>query len=258
MTLLFGIGIFFVWVALAMMVADAAAKRGRSVFGWLVLAIFISPLLAGMLLWVLPHRVDLLPLTAEPLRPPAKQGTSQSVENQSTPQPEARLTLPERIFGQSPDKRRTPALEQTNWLTVRVLLPMAVFVGVALTPLFIPTGGFSDIFADGPTAKSQRQKASVQLHNEVQPERSQNLELPPTPQERISPQTHQALKIVDGKIDRALANGATAPMSTKDHSSIQIIDRKITDGQKPSIRYGTSSSPQPHAILRIIDGKIYQ
>lgn len=46
--------IFLVWVVFAVIVAIAASGRGRSGFGWFLLAVFISPLLAFILLLVLP------------------------------------------------------------------------------------------------------------------------------------------------------------------------------------------------------------
>lgn len=46
--------IFLVWVVFAVIVAIAASGRGRSGFGWFLLAVLISPLLAFILLLVLP------------------------------------------------------------------------------------------------------------------------------------------------------------------------------------------------------------
>jgi hypothetical protein len=42
------------WVVFAVMVGAAAAQRGRSGLGWFLLAVFISPLLAGILLAIFP------------------------------------------------------------------------------------------------------------------------------------------------------------------------------------------------------------
>ena len=46
------------WVILAMVIALAASQRGRFGLGWLLLALGLSPLIAGILLAVLP---DLYP-----------------------------------------------------------------------------------------------------------------------------------------------------------------------------------------------------
>jgi hypothetical protein len=42
------------WVIFACVVGAAASGRGRSSVGWLILALIISPLLAGILLAILP------------------------------------------------------------------------------------------------------------------------------------------------------------------------------------------------------------
>ena len=47
--------IFLFWIGLAIVVGVAANKRGRDRTGWSVLAIVISPLLAGLLLLALPR-----------------------------------------------------------------------------------------------------------------------------------------------------------------------------------------------------------
>jgi hypothetical protein len=41
------------WIIFAIVVGVTAGARGRSSFGWLLLAIFISPLIAGLLLAIL-------------------------------------------------------------------------------------------------------------------------------------------------------------------------------------------------------------
>ena len=46
----------FLWFGLAVVVAVFAARRGRSGFGWFVLALLISPLLAGLLCLALGSR----------------------------------------------------------------------------------------------------------------------------------------------------------------------------------------------------------
>jgi hypothetical protein len=47
--------IFLFWVGFAIIVGVAANTRGRDSVGWGVLAVFISPLLAGLLLLALPR-----------------------------------------------------------------------------------------------------------------------------------------------------------------------------------------------------------
>ncbi len=46
----------FIWLVLACVVAYLAEERGRSALGWLFAALIISPLLAVVLLMVLPRR----------------------------------------------------------------------------------------------------------------------------------------------------------------------------------------------------------
>ena len=48
--------IFFAWMALAVIVGVAASKRGRVGFGWFLLTLVISPLIAGPLVLALPRR----------------------------------------------------------------------------------------------------------------------------------------------------------------------------------------------------------
>jgi hypothetical protein len=47
---------FIVWLGLAIIIGVAANTRGRNGGGWFILATFISPLLAGLLLLALPRR----------------------------------------------------------------------------------------------------------------------------------------------------------------------------------------------------------
>jgi len=44
----------FIWVFFAVVIGYAAFRRGRSGFGWFLLGILISPLLAGFLLLAFP------------------------------------------------------------------------------------------------------------------------------------------------------------------------------------------------------------
>jgi hypothetical protein len=46
--------IFFFWIGFAVIVGVAANTRGRSGIGWALLALLISPLVAGLLLLALP------------------------------------------------------------------------------------------------------------------------------------------------------------------------------------------------------------
>jgi hypothetical protein len=50
--------IFLFWLGFAIVVAVAADSRGRNAFGWTILALVISPLLAGLLLLAMRRRYD--------------------------------------------------------------------------------------------------------------------------------------------------------------------------------------------------------
>jgi hypothetical protein len=50
--------IFVSWLGLAIVVAVAANTRGRNPLGWFLLAVFISPLLAGLLALALPSLAE--------------------------------------------------------------------------------------------------------------------------------------------------------------------------------------------------------
>jgi hypothetical protein len=45
-----------IWLALAIVIGVAAARRGRSGLGWLFLSLVLSPLIAAILLALLPDR----------------------------------------------------------------------------------------------------------------------------------------------------------------------------------------------------------
>jgi hypothetical protein len=45
-----------IWLALAIVIGVAAARRGRSGLGWLFLSLILSPLIAAILLALLPDR----------------------------------------------------------------------------------------------------------------------------------------------------------------------------------------------------------
>jgi hypothetical protein len=47
--------VFLFWIGFAVIVGVAANTRGRAGLGWLLLAVVISPLLAGLLLIALPR-----------------------------------------------------------------------------------------------------------------------------------------------------------------------------------------------------------
>jgi len=49
-------GVFAIWLIFAVIVGIGASGRGRSGFGWFLLAVVISPLLAVVLLFLLPPR----------------------------------------------------------------------------------------------------------------------------------------------------------------------------------------------------------
>ncbi len=50
--------IVLLWVGFTVVVGVLASRKQRSVFGWVVLSLFISPLLAGLLLLVLPSNAE--------------------------------------------------------------------------------------------------------------------------------------------------------------------------------------------------------
>jgi hypothetical protein len=64
----------FLWSALSAVVAIAAGQQGRSVLGWFALAVFISPLLAGLLVRAMQDSADFTGFMRirEPLLPPAR------------------------------------------------------------------------------------------------------------------------------------------------------------------------------------------
>lgn len=60
------------WVGFALVVGVAASRKGRSGFGWFLLACLLSPLLAGLLLLVMPKQgLAALPLdeSGQPITP---------------------------------------------------------------------------------------------------------------------------------------------------------------------------------------------
>jgi len=68
--------IFLLWIGIAVIVGVAANTRGRSGFGWFLLAVILSPLIAGLLVLALPTLRDLNapPIPAgEPLVTPEPQ-----------------------------------------------------------------------------------------------------------------------------------------------------------------------------------------
>jgi hypothetical protein len=56
--------IFILWIGLAAVVGVAANTRGRNGFGWFLLAVVLSPLVAGLLVLALPQ---LAPFAGEPV-----------------------------------------------------------------------------------------------------------------------------------------------------------------------------------------------
>lgn len=46
--------VFVLWIGLAFVVGEIAARKGRSVGGWFVFALLLSPLIAGLLLLFMP------------------------------------------------------------------------------------------------------------------------------------------------------------------------------------------------------------
>jgi hypothetical protein len=56
-----------IWLVLTFVIGVAAERRGRSGFGWFLLALFLSPLIAGILLAAFPDK-NLRALLEEPRR----------------------------------------------------------------------------------------------------------------------------------------------------------------------------------------------
>jgi hypothetical protein len=50
------LGAIIIWLVLAIVIGIAAARRGRSGLGWLVASVLLSPLIAAILLALLPDR----------------------------------------------------------------------------------------------------------------------------------------------------------------------------------------------------------
>lgn len=57
--------ILFFWFLLAIVVGVAASRKGRSGFGWFVLALFISPVIAGLLVLLVSDQREPGPPTDE-------------------------------------------------------------------------------------------------------------------------------------------------------------------------------------------------
>lgn len=66
--------IIFIWLALCVVIAIAANARGRNPAGWGFLALFASPLVAGILLFAFPSLALEPPQQAEPFRPEGVMG----------------------------------------------------------------------------------------------------------------------------------------------------------------------------------------
>lgn len=61
--------IVFFWIVFAVIVGVGANTRGRDPVGWVLLAIVISPVLAGLLLLALPRRAGPIAAVAAPPGP---------------------------------------------------------------------------------------------------------------------------------------------------------------------------------------------
>ncbi len=61
--------IAFFWLGFAIVVGVFASRRGRSGFGWFVLALFFTPVLVGLLLAVLPKQLTAAEAALEAERP---------------------------------------------------------------------------------------------------------------------------------------------------------------------------------------------
>jgi hypothetical protein len=67
--------LLFFWLGFSAVVSEAAGKRNRSSFGWFLLALMISPLLAGLLVLALGKgRPKTVYLTQAPVEVPANTG----------------------------------------------------------------------------------------------------------------------------------------------------------------------------------------
>jgi hypothetical protein len=67
--------LLFFWLGFSAVVGEAAGKRNRSSFGWFLLALMISPLLAGLLVLALGKgRPKTVYLTQAPVEVPANTG----------------------------------------------------------------------------------------------------------------------------------------------------------------------------------------
>jgi hypothetical protein len=64
----------FLWLALSAVVAIAASQQGRSALGWFALAVFISPLFAGLLVRAMQKATDFMGIMRipEPFLPPVR------------------------------------------------------------------------------------------------------------------------------------------------------------------------------------------
>jgi hypothetical protein len=85
--------LFLFWFALAVVVGIAASSRGRSGFGWFLLAVVISPLIAGILVLVLASRAAQTPrpVTIVQTPPAASSATKRCPECAEIVQAEARI-----------------------------------------------------------------------------------------------------------------------------------------------------------------------
>jgi hypothetical protein len=75
------VGWIFLWLALSAVVAIAAGQQRRSVLGWFALAVFISPLLAGLRVRAMQDAEDFMGSMSipEPFLPPARSFGSEGV-----------------------------------------------------------------------------------------------------------------------------------------------------------------------------------
>jgi hypothetical protein len=50
--------VLLIWIILAIVIGNAASQRGRSGFGWFLVSLLLSPVIAGILLLLFPSRRD--------------------------------------------------------------------------------------------------------------------------------------------------------------------------------------------------------
>jgi len=113
--------IILFYFGLAIVIGVAASYRGRSGFGWFMLTILISPILAGLLLFVMPRldqRDDLVTLAMIEATPEGSRSRQLFAEREAA-----------RIAKQKHDRRAAEIDRQRNLTFVFVFWGIALFIG---------------------------------------------------------------------------------------------------------------------------------